>query len=56
MKKQITMYIDDDIYQEVVNMMSAKARTLTFIVNDLCKQAIKEKNRKKKVEKQNSPI
>ena len=55
-KKQITIYVDDDIYQEIINLMTAKVRNLTFIANELMRQAIKEKNRKKKGEKQNNPI
>lgn len=55
-KKQITIYVDDEINQELINMMVAKARTLTFIVEELLRQAIKEKKRKRKIEKQDSQV
>jgi Arc/MetJ family transcription regulator len=56
MPQKVTIYLDDDIYQEVLRLMANKIRTLSYIVNELTKQAIREKMRKKKVEKQSNPI
>lgn len=56
MKKQVTLYIDDETYNELVQMMAAKARTLTFIAEELLRQAIREKKRKKRLEKQDNSI
>lgn len=54
--KQITIYIDDDMYNEIIGLMTNKARSLTFIANELMSQAIREKKRKRKIEKQNNSI
>lgn len=52
--KQITLYVDENLYQQLTSLMSTKDRTLNYIANELMRQAIKEKNRKKKVEKQDN--
>ena len=56
MQHKVTVYIDDDIHQEILKMMANKVRTLSYIANELMAQAVKEKNRKKKFEKRNNPI
>lgn len=56
MPHKVTIYLDDDLHQEVLKMMANKARNLSYIVNELTKQAVKEKNRKKRIEKQDNPI
>jgi predicted transcriptional regulator len=45
---KITVYIDDEIHQELVNIMVSKARSLTYIVDEMIRQAIREKKRKSK--------
>lgn len=56
MPQKVTIYLDDDIHQEVLRLMANKARNLSYIVNELTKQAIREKIRQKKREKRNSKI